>query len=802
MNIPVRIPERIRQEGVFCCWRYMERNGGKTKVPYDPWTGLPARANDAATFAPFAVAVQAMQKYDGIGVGIFGEICAIDIDHCVDQEGSLSEMALDILCLMNSYAEYSPSGKGLRILFRAPGFTWDKRKYKINNQSLGLEVYCAGATSKYVTVTGNVLRDMDAQERTQGLKRVLEKYMLREPHGLPVAAPERPAGGVLKDDDIILKACAARNGAAFTALWQGDTGAYPSASEADLALCSHLAFWTGRDEKSMDRLFRRSGLYANPGRALKWDRPQAGSTYGALTIAAAARGCRECWHPSCVTRGDVLPPQGPAKRRLADLHPESNERYGWNDIGNGNLFADWYRDLARYVPERKRWFIYNGKVWRPDVENCRVMEYCKKLADRLMAHALGLEDEKLKQMYMRFAARWQRRAYRETVLKDAQSVYPVQMAAFDSDPFLFNCQNGTLNMKDGTFHAHTADDLQSRMAAAAYDPAASCGRWEQFIGEIMQDDPDKAQFLQKALGYSLTGDTRHECFFVLYGPTSRNGKSTAMETWMRLMGDYGQTGRPDSIAQKHAANGAAPSEDIASLAGARFVNIPEPDKNLMLSAALVKTLTGGDTIRARFLNENSFEFTPQFKLFINTNHLPTVTDASLFMSGRVKIVPFERHFAESEQDRGLKGELARPENLSGILNWAVEGLKMIEETGFSVPQAVRDATEEYRMNSDKIGRFLADEMMQDPLASTRTSEAYSAYKTWCDTNGFCVENSAKFKTLLAGSVTVKRARPQDGGGATTLIHGYRMKPSLKGFVQVDEQDPWGVLPWGGNNARS
>ncbi len=129
----------------------------------------------------------------------------------------------------------------------------------------------------------------------------------------------------------------------------------------------------------------------------------------------------------------------------------------------------------------------------------------------------------------------------------------------------------------------------------------------------MEGDADKA-VSQKALGYALTGDTSHECFLILYGPKSRNGKGTCMETFMRLMGDYGRTAKPDTIAQKQTANGSGPSEDIARLAGARFVNIPEPDKRMNLSAALVKTLTGNDTITARFLNENSFEYRPQFKL--------------------------------------------------------------------------------------------------------------------------------------------------------------------------------------------
>lgn len=176
---------------------------------------------------------------------------------------------------------------------------------------------------------------------------------------------------------------------------------------------------------------------------------------------------------------------------------------------------------------------------------------------------------------------------------------------------------------------------------------------------------------------------------------------------MHMMGDYGKTARPDTIALKQNPDGRGPTEDVARLAGARFVNIPEPPKNMVLSAALVKTMTGGDTVTARFLNENSFQYRPQFKLFINTNHLPSVTDTTLFSSGRVKIIPFERHFSEQERDEGLKDFFMEPGRLSAILNWCLDGLWLLRETGFQMPDSVREATEDYRQGSDKTGRFIA-----------------------------------------------------------------------------------------------
>ena len=286
---------------------------------------------------------------------------------------------------------------------------------------------------------------------------------------------------------------------------------------------------------------------------------------------------------------------------------------------------------------------------------------------------------------------------------------------------------------------------------------------------------EKTKYLQKAFGYALTGNTRYECLFILYGATTRNGKGTAMETFLRLMGDYGKTARPETIGARFQPNGNAPSEDVARLNGARFVNISEPDKKLTLSAALVKSLTGNDTITARYLHENSFEYRPQFKMFINTNYLPQITDLTLFSSGRIKTIPFERHFEEWEQDRKLKELFAEPENLSGILNWCIEGLRLLEAEGFAEPQAVRAATAEYEHESDKIALFMEECLQEEKGALCRTSAVYEAYTRWCEGNGFYAENTRNFRSMLAGYGRVERRRPSAHEEKTTVLVGYRIR---------------------------
>lgn len=269
--------------------------------------------------------------------------------------------------------------------------------------------------------------------------------------------------------------------------------------------------------------------------------------------------------------------------------------------------------------------------------------------------------------------------------------------------------------------------------------------------------------------------------FFLYGETTRNGKGTLMESILRVMGDYGRAVRPETIALKHSVNSQNPSEDIARLAGIRLANISEPSRGLLLNAAQVKSMTGNDTLNARFLHENSFDFQPQFKLYVNTNYLPVITDTTLFTSGRVLIIPFDKHFEEWEQDKGLKAEFGKPEVQSAILNWMLEGYRLLQDEGFTPPQSVIDATNAYYHESDKIAQFAEDCLIADAGAETKTSELYDAYRTWCAGNGCYVENNKNFIADLrkfdVGKVI--RKRPKSGGEKTTVLMGYALREAME-----------------------
>jgi hypothetical protein len=373
-----KLPEQLKKDGRFCLWKYEERNGRMTKVPYQT-NGRKASSADKNTFSDFRLAVSAMDGYDGIGMGAFDDFCMVDIDHCVFG-GKLTQMAEDVVWKMDSYTEFSPSGTGVRIVCKASSLSYDTGRYYINNQKLGLEIYAAGVTKKFCTLTGNVIRNRGVEERSVELGEILETYMLRPIPKKKNEVQDIP-GSYLSDDSVVRLASDSRQGEKFKALWNGEIPEGKSHSDADMSLASILAFWCGGDTEQMDRLFRRSGLMRS-----KWDRVQSGSTYGALTLEKAVAQALDFYRPYAKSSAesdfdDML-------QKLIELNVSDNSRYPWNDNGSGRLFADVYKDIARYVPERKKWYVYDGTRWIPDIGGLKTMELAKSLADSLVRYAL------------------------------------------------------------------------------------------------------------------------------------------------------------------------------------------------------------------------------------------------------------------------------------------------------------------------------------------------------------------------------------------------------------------------------
>ena len=769
----VNIPDALKQSASFCVWKLEKRSGRPTKVPYDPRTGNMAKTNEPDTFTDFKTAMKAyaIGGWDGIGYRVSEGIGAIDIDHCIREDGSLNDVAASILGIFSTaYFERSPSGTGLRGFFKlSPDFAYDKTVYYINNRKHGLEVYLPGTTNRFVTVTGDMFREGTVERDDDALRDLLDTFMKRSTR---VSNKTIEPASYLDDEGVIAHASASASGDKFKALYEGNwEEGYDSQSDADMAFVSMLCFWCGNVEEQIDRIFRSSGLMRD-----KWDRKTGDATYGQITIRNAVAINSAVYIPiqdsTAEDDFDALDDEGAEEHAsfrpdmsritltLDEMQPHTNPRYQRDEIGIGNAFADYFKPIARFNGDRNVWYVYDGKVWQPDENALAVAELAKHLADLLYTFALQIRDEDTRNRYIKRVQKLQMRKNRKTMVEDAKSVHPIRMSAFDANVYLLNLENGTLNLRTLEFHEHDPKDFITKISHINYDPNAVCPRWIQFVDEVMVGRKNVARYLQKAIGYALSGDTSLECLFIMFGPTTRNGKTTTIETILRVMGEYGRSAKPDMLATNYfrgQSNGS--SDDVARLAGARFVGISEMEQKLTINASLTKQLTGNGSITARFLYEGYFEFHMQAKIFIDTNHLPNVTDRTLFESGRLKIIPFTRHFEDHEQDKTLKTTLMQPENLSGILNWCIEGYRLYKAEGLDEPDEVKAATEEYRVESDRIAQFMQQCLRKEKGSEIKASTVYSHYKTWCSDNGCKYESSQNFYKRLSLEYLIVKRRP-------------------------------------------
>lgn len=453
------------------------------------------------------------------------------------------------------------------------------------------------------------------------------------------------------------------------------------------------------------------------------------------------------------------------------------ERFPMNDRGSADLFATVFMNVSRYNPTKKDWMYYDGTRWVADQEGMRAKRNAKTLADVLVRYSatVFLPDDK-RQSYIKYAAGMMSYRSRNVMVTDAKDLNFFENMELDKDDFLLNCKNCVLDLSGDQPKAleHSADLLLSKLCNANYNPAATCTLWDKTVNEIMQGDTEKIKYLQKMSGRFLTGDTSEEEFYIFFGATTRNGKSTITELLLYLLGDYATTISPESLAIKANKDSRTASPDIAKLAGTRFVVASEPPRRMLFDSSLVKTLTGRDTVSARFLHENEFQFKPKFKLILNSNYLPVINDKTVFSSNRVKVIPFERHFAEKEQNKHLKEQLQQ--EIDGILNWCIEGLYMYRKEGLEPPEAVRTATHEYSEDSDKTGKFISECLVRSEH-NLAAKDVYEKYSQWCNDCGLGIDGRTSFYEELKTKNLLSK---------TGTVAGKTVKNVIKGYSFVDE----------------
>lgn len=460
--------------------------------------------------------------------------------------------------------------------------------------------------------------------------------------------------------------------------------------------------------------------------------------------------------------------------RINDIDPYKKEIYRKrDDLSLSRLFSDVFIDHAKYNVTAREWFYYDGRVWKRDTGSMNVEGYAKTFVKALQVYSIKNTDDS---DFQKFLSKYGDRPNRKRLIEDARDFNFVCQEEFDCDPDLFNCQNCVINLQTGESIQHDPSLLLSKISNVIYDPDIKSEEFDRFIHQIMIDDEDKIQYLQRLFGYALTGENSQEACFICYGSTTRNGKSTLLEIVGHMFGDYGMNIQPEVLEQKKKDSRNA-SGDIARLNGCRFLHMSEPPKKMKFDVALLKNLTGRDPITARHLYEREFEFIPIFKLFINTNYLPVVSDDTLFSSERVKVIAFERHFKPEEQDRQLKKRLKSADNVTGLFNWCLEGLKSFNDDGQILfdPDAVIQATEDYRHKSDKIQNFIDDCLTRVPKHYTSMKEAYEVFGDWCQENGFGTENKSNFIEEIKSKGIYSKSGTVHGKTVRNVIKDYALK---------------------------
>jgi putative DNA primase/helicase len=674
--------------------------------------------------------------FQGIGY-VFSpqdDYAGVDLDHCRDLEtGEIEPWARANIDRLQSYTEKSPSGTGLHILIKGKVPTGGNKKGKV-------EMYSQG---RFFTMTGDHLggTPLTIEPRQTELE-TLHREVFGKPKDAPKPASPGPALE-LSDRELIEKAQTARNGDKFSRLWRGDTTGYGSPSEAAAALLNHLVFWCRPDPARIDRLFRQSGLMRE-----KWDRPQSGSTWGGLEIQKAINRATEFYTPG--QRPPDLSPQATPAPEAPMSPPQteenqpplkvvkipaitSNRRSNFNltDLGNGQRLVARHGNDLRYCYPWGKWLIYDGQRWAKD-ESGEVDRRAKETVRNIYAEAATIKDKDSRAAMADHAKRSESDSKRQAMINSARSEpgIPLLPDALDRDPWLLNVLNGTLDLRTAELRAHRQEELISKLAPVKFDREAECATWWKFLKRIFNRDSDVILFIQKAVGYALTGITRDQCLFFLYG-LGANGKSTFLEVIQTMLGDYAtQTTSETFMLKRH---GSPISNDVADLRGARFVSAVEIESGRRMAEVLIKQMTGGDKIKARFLYSEHFEFKPEFKIFLAANHKPVIQGTDIAIWRRIRLIPFTVQIPETEQDRELPDKLKA--ELPGILNWAIEGCINWQDHGLAPPQAVQDATQNYRQEMDTLADFMAECCILAPEASALAAELYKAYTAWAEESG-------------------------------------------------------------------
>ena len=408
--------------------------------------------------------------------------------------------------------------------------------------------------------------------------------------------------------------------------------------------------------------------------------------------------------------------------------------YRGTDEANAQLFLQLHGENVRYVPDWRKWLAWTGTHWQND-NGLQVTSWAADMPQAMYQVAGTTMQASLRQQAGNLADALESVGTRCAMLIAAQCRRVAKPDQLDQHPFLLNCANGTVDLRTGQIRPHSRVELITHCVDTAYNPTATAPTWQKFLESTFAGDQDLIRFVQKAVGYSMTGSTQEQVLFFCHGVGS-NGKSTLLETLLLLLGKLGIQAAPGllmaSRTERH-------PTDQADLFGKRLVVSQETEDGRRMNESLVKQLTGGDTIRARRMREDFWEFQPTHKLWLSTNHKPVIKGTDHAIWRRIRLIPFSVKFTDdgangtAKKDSALKDKLRA--ELPGILAWAIAGCLAWQREGMAAPAAVTRATDGYQAEMDMLAAWLEDCCVISRTADVKVSDLYSSYAAWCEANG-------------------------------------------------------------------
>lgn len=783
----LNIPNELKVLKRWVCFKVEGMENGKTtKRPYNAISGTLAKVNDELTWSNFNMALNGCVKYnfDGIGFVLGNGIFGIDLDNHVDENGlsplsvdSFKSISTEFIETLDSYTEYSQSGKGIHIICYGKLPEGGRRKGSV-------EMYDKG---RFFAFTGNAIRNIPIQDRTQEVIPLWEKYIGKTEFApKPFTHTNNQEELKLDDDELIDIALNSEQGDLFYKYYHdGDISINGNdQSSADMSFCNMLAFWCNGDAIQMDRIFRNSALMRE-----KWDEFRGERTYGQITIETAIKHMtngftRKIFKPMfSVKNKDISKEDVDENGELIQTENLMNidedgepifrikkvfRKYPMSDTGNALRFYDYFGDLFKYNVTDKIFMFWTGKTWVKDFTNI-IRKYANRLIDILREEEKQIEEEiielrksgqtdkaalqeDLLEAAQKNRARISNKAGKDAMLSEFQSLFDVSIESseFNHDDYLLNTESGIVDLETGDILPFDRTKLISKNTniAVSYEEPET---WLKFLYSVfdtgnMIETEQLIKSLQIALGYSLSGSTKEQVMFLLFGQGS-NGKSTLTETISKILGDYADNISSSILMQQKNVNGSA-TYSIAKLQTVRFVETGETDNNGRFAEAQLKILTGSDSISAQFKFGNEFSFRPKFKLWMSTNNMPLILGDDLGIWRRIFIFKFKNTFTGDQKDKNLPDKLEKEKDR--ILGWCIKGYQKYKENGYNLIEAKESVTakKEYRDKMDIIGRFIEYECILDPKAQVDSKLLYAHYKEWSSNNAEYTKKESLFSEEL------------------------------------------------------